>query len=1570
MAQSRSDVFDGHKAIVLAELAEMGSAEYSDKSPKGSVDAAVVDLVKDINASRDFVTTSSCSGRVSLFYEGEQSSSDKSDSEANADVQSQDLQISRQNDAVQLQIDDAEEINARQQQAPRKGQGRWLGVNHDRALSSQEVLEMLSSVENLGGTAVLKHEPFVLHVQCRDEISAQALLRVAMESGMRESGISLGQKKVMVGIRTLSNVLEVPLLVDGKSLMPEPAVEAMCQIAAEKFRINCEKRAAFHSNIRKFLKEYQASPQPQKPRAAPARGKTKKQLQQQQQQQSEATTGTSNDSSNTVEHCLDWKELSQGADLLQRWGQASVPLPDGSAAIAFGGFGPCDGTSHERRNDVLSVVRQPSGDFVCSRVEPSGEPPSARIKHSACWLDAQTSMCVFGGRQSPHNALSDVALLRVDSPSSCSWTNLQISGEQVSGRWGHSMVGFSQNGGLSQAIVFGGRSADSVFNDVVCITISEDTQTTAHIETWLCSGTAPAPRYGHTAVLMGANQDQMVVYGGYATVGKQEAEAEASQNMLGGVHILSLSTRTWTTVCPHSPQMSRFSHGAVALDQTRMLVVGGVSIDYRNNGAKVFDLDTLRWTVVRSSEEYGSAWAPKAMHQKFSLVALPRGNNCVDVLALGGGNLCFSFGFCFGKSSYADASWLLSHSFVEDAIAVSASDAKTVKVCLEKNKLYDRSRKIVPYLHNGRTSVLAVPFMASEASQVKALVASTPSLQAVVRGIVHCPPPALAGAAPDASPGTKFTAQERVAEAKAKQHHKAGKTLTGPGIAVPAASCKICKSTLEQAGLYDKTRRVGKLENGLMGVPVRGNIEQAIAALASVGVIPDSSTESMELPKTPIPKQQTAMKKSRNVQAGSSSSASAVKSSTGSKGGKINSSTGAKGNNGGRAIKDQLRVWLEGLVTRTPALQLPSNEIMRSELPGRIELLGDVAIVPREAFRSESAWQPIFDAGKSQPEDCLWAMIAALTSAKRVLRQQKIDIGVKRQSRATMVYPRNNPDTIVTVKQNGVLYSFDMEKCMFSSGNISEKQRVAKFPCDKEVVVDMFAGIGYFTLPYLVKANAVHLHACEWNSDALAALRNNLQLNGVERRCTVYAGDCRVSVEQSLQGVADRVNLGLIPSSRPFWSTAMKALNQQSGGWLHIHENVARKERDEFVKEMIETLRQWAPEEWVITCNHVERVKSYSPHVDHIVADVFCGPKDDARANATSFSATLSKNAVPGVLRAPQPGDNEPLPVVKMPYPRTQKEMEAIFALDKPVVLENVPSFNSSFWSLQNLKEFCKSHSNTGEQKVSVHVADDPHLSFVRKSFRFEVTNLQDLIQQVSQAGAPATYLRAVGPNARKERAHFWKDFAELATASGLEFPHLFVEDKAGSETSQQNKPPSRYFSSVFRISTPGLQLWTHYDVMANVLYQLHGSKRVVIFRPEDVGKLDMRGPTSAVVDIDNQAPGSPFACARARAMEVHLEAGQALYMPALWPHNACAKDEPSVAVNVFWRSLAPHFYGAKDLYGNRDPLRVEEALSLVQRAGDILQAAEDDGSVLPKSFQQFYAEMAAASLTRPFSSS
>jgi len=87
-------------------------------------------------------------------------------------------------------------------------------------------------------------------------------------------------------------------------------------------------------------------------------------------------------------------------------------------------------------------------------------------------------------------------------------------------------------------------------------------------------------------------------------------------------------------------------------------------------------------------------------------------------------------------------------------------------------------------------------------------------------------------------------------------------------------------------------------------------------------------------------------------------------------------------------------------------------------------------------------------------------------------------------------------------------YSYNVDKSMFCAGNNTERIRMGQVPCVNETIVDLYAGIGYFTLPFLVHGHARHVYACEWNPDSMEALRRNLQANHIDDdRYTLLLGD-------------------------------------------------------------------------------------------------------------------------------------------------------------------------------------------------------------------------------------------------------------------------------------------------------------------------------------------------------------------------------------------------------------------------------------------------------------------------------
>ena len=148
-------------------------------------------------------------------------------------------------------------------------------------------------------------------------------------------------------------------------------------------------------------------------------------------------------------------------------------------------------------------------------------------------------------------------------------------------------------------------------------------------------------------------------------------------------------------------------------------------------------------------------------------------------------------------------------------------------------------------------------------------------------------------------------------------------------------------------------------------------------------------------------------------------------------------------------------------------------------------------------------------------------------------------------------------------------------------------------------------------MPLLAQAGVALLYACELNPDSVEALRRNLAANSVQDRCHVLPGDNALSLD-AFRGRADRVNLGLLPSSEPGWPLAIAALKPASGGWLHVHENVAEADEAAWLQRLEDELVR------MVRCGHVASCRWAGPS---------WRPTDPTTTNITSstFDVKLSK---------------------------------------------------------------------------------------------------------------------------------------------------------------------------------------------------------------------------------------------------------------------------------------------------------------------------------------------------------
>lgn len=285
----------------------------------------------------------------------------------------------------------------------------------------------------------------------------------------------------------------------------------------------------------------------------------------------------------------------------------------------------------------------------------------------------------------------------------------------------------------------------------------------------------------------------------------------------------------------------------------------------------------------------------------------------------------------------------------------------------------------------------------------------------------------------------------------------------------------------------------------------------------------------------------------------------------------------------------------EGLRQRlrslTSDVQSLRSRIIPDDIPKKWEKFDDVAIIPSKSFR-DSYWEEV-------PSAILWQEVARAIGVERLYRKGEVG-GPKRKPSIEPLIGSSRGSWVVR-KENGLRYGYDIMNCMWSAGNVNERKRMGEVSSPGEVVLDLFAGIGYYTLPILKSYPDTSVIACEWNNASIEALRWNLLENGLEGRCRIVEGDCTETVH-NLSLEVNRVVMGLLPDSSFAIPTAVGALNP-NGGLLHIHALASPGGYDSFSKE-IERLIIDCDSGLNIDCIDVCKVKSYAPKWDHIVYDV------------------------------------------------------------------------------------------------------------------------------------------------------------------------------------------------------------------------------------------------------------------------------------------------------------------------------------------------------------------------------
>jgi tRNA (guanine37-N1)-methyltransferase len=203
------------------------------------------------------------------------------------------------------------------------------------------------------------------------------------------------------------------------------------------------------------------------------------------------------------------------------------------------------------------------------------------------------------------------------------------------------------------------------------------------------------------------------------------------------------------------------------------------------------------------------------------------------------------------------------------------------------------------------------------------------------------------------------------------------------------------------------------------------------------------------------------------------------------------------------------------------------------------DIVGNIAIIRLSCASPENA------------QNAAKAIMNIHKNVKTVLVQASPVAGNLRLRRLMHVAGENKTSTIH--KEYGCSFSVDVEKCYFSPRLSHERMRIAGIVKPNETVVNMFAGVGCFSIMIAKQVSATKVFSIDVNPAAIQFMQQNIRLNRVYDKVIPLLGDSKAIVNSQLQRIADRVLMPLPEKALEYLPCALSAL-KASGGWIHYYD--------------------------------------------------------------------------------------------------------------------------------------------------------------------------------------------------------------------------------------------------------------------------------------------------------------------------------------------------------------------------------------------------------------------------------
>ena len=255
----------------------------------------------------------------------------------------------------------------------------------------------------------------------------------------------------------------------------------------------------------------------------------------------------------------------------------------------------------------------------------------------------------------------------------------------------------------------------------------------------------------------------------------------------------------------------------------------------------------------------------------------------------------------------------------------------------------------------------------------------------------------------------------------------------------------------------------------------------------------------------------------------------------------------------------------------------------QSRLSSGVDVVGDIAIIRLTGF--------------SAPEKkrVASALLGELKNVRVVMEQEG---GIEGEYRLRKLkHLAGERRTLTLHRENGCAFKVDVAKCYFSPRLSTERLRVAGVVKPREKVLNMFAGVGPFSI-LIARRARVRVTSCELNSFAAALHEENNRLNKVEALVKVIRGDA-AELPNLTKSKFDRILMPHPSGADRFLPIAFRMA--RGGGVIHYYRHMLGEDEEEAARNLGEELSGLVP---VGTQYSVRKAREVGPRWLEMVAEI------------------------------------------------------------------------------------------------------------------------------------------------------------------------------------------------------------------------------------------------------------------------------------------------------------------------------------------------------------------------------